>query len=157
MSVLVACSLAPVATDINGVIRLSNGLTRVEERLATLVTEKGTATGVYRAVDYRGRNSTHLMIPDHASWIITMWHFGVDSSVEYSGDKFSVTFEVGQNALIRAYSKIMKDKKTRIRFERQEYPMRHWRKLLKKSSVLEGMLLYDSYRAQRHSVISELL
>jgi hypothetical protein len=51
-----------------------------------------------------------------------MWHFGADSLVEYTGEKFAVTWEVGQNALVRAYTKAMKDKKTRIRLERQEYP-----------------------------------
>ena len=37
VSVSIACSLAPVAADINGVIRLSNALTRVEERLTELL------------------------------------------------------------------------------------------------------------------------
>lgn len=51
-----------------------------------------------------------------------MWHFDSDASVEYSGERFEVSFGVGQEALIRAYSKQMKDHKTRIRLERQEYP-----------------------------------
>jgi hypothetical protein len=51
-----------------------------------------------------------------------MWHFGSDASIEYSGDRFEVSYGVGQEALIRAYSKQMKDHKTRIRLERQEYP-----------------------------------
>jgi hypothetical protein len=51
-----------------------------------------------------------------------MWHFGADSLVEYAGDKFAVTWEIGQHVLVRAYIKTMKDKKTRIRLERQEYP-----------------------------------
>ena len=32
ISVIVACSLNPVAVDLNGLVRLSNALTRVEER-----------------------------------------------------------------------------------------------------------------------------
>jgi hypothetical protein len=108
VSVSVACSLAPVAVDIQGLIRLSNALTRVEERLAILLTNIGT--------------SDNPKIPDNGLWVVTMWHFGVDSFVEYTGDKFSVTWEIGQHALIRAYTKIMKDKKTRIRLERQELP-----------------------------------
>ena len=51
-----------------------------------------------------------------------MWHFGLDASVEYSGERFEVSFGIGQEALIRAYSKQMKDHKVRIRLERQEYP-----------------------------------
>jgi hypothetical protein len=51
-----------------------------------------------------------------------MWHFGADASVEYSGERFSVTWEVAENVLVRAYSKVMKDNRMRIRLERQEYP-----------------------------------
>jgi hypothetical protein len=93
VSVTVGCSLDPVAVDIKGIIRLSNALTRVEERLATLVT---------------GEN---LEISDHRHWVVTMWHFGVDSLVEYTGDRFAITWETGQHILIRLYTKIMKDKK----------------------------------------------
>ena len=51
-----------------------------------------------------------------------MWHFGNDALTEYSGEKFSVTWETAEDALVRAYSKVMNDNKTRIRLERQEYP-----------------------------------
>jgi hypothetical protein len=55
-------------------------------------------------------------------WIVTMWHFGVDGVTEYTGEKFSCTWEVGQNALIRAYTKDFRNGNTRIRLERQECP-----------------------------------
>ena len=55
-------------------------------------------------------------------WIVTMWHFGADASVEYTGERFSTTWGIAQNAIIRVYSKSMKDYKTRIRLEKQEYP-----------------------------------
>jgi hypothetical protein len=42
--------------------------------------------------------------------------------VEYFGEKFSVTWGIAENALVRAYSKVMNNNKTRIRLERQEYP-----------------------------------
>jgi hypothetical protein len=58
-----------------------------------------------------------------------MWHFGVDASVEYTGEKFSATWEVGEHALIRAYSKETVEaqgsairNRNIIRLERQEYP-----------------------------------
>jgi hypothetical protein len=54
-------------------------------------------------------------------WIVTMWHFGVDSSIEYTGERFSASWTVAQNALIAIYSK-QGDGKYRIRGERQEYP-----------------------------------
>jgi hypothetical protein len=37
ITVIVACSCQPVAVDISGIIRLSNALTRVEERLSKIV------------------------------------------------------------------------------------------------------------------------
>jgi hypothetical protein len=44
-------------------------------------------------------------IPEHKSWVITMWHFGRDASIEYTGEKFSTTWEIGENELIRIYTK----------------------------------------------------
>jgi hypothetical protein len=34
-----------------------------------------------------------------------MWHFGYDSPSEYTGEKFEVAWEDGQNALFRIYTK----------------------------------------------------
>jgi hypothetical protein len=113
VSIVVGCSYAPIATDIGGVIRLSNALTRVEERISRLVDDCGKVIpGGYES----------LPIPEHNVWNVTMWHFGADASIEYAGEKFSATYEVTENALVRAYSKVMEDGKTRIRLERQEYP-----------------------------------
>ncbi len=50
------------------------------------------------------------------------WHFGADASIEYTGERFSATWEVGKQMLIRVNSKDMKEKGARIRLERQEYP-----------------------------------
>ena len=61
-------------------------------------------------------------IPPHSTWLVTMWHFGADALIEYSGEKFSVTWETAENVLVRAYSKSMIDNRSRIRLERQEYP-----------------------------------
>jgi hypothetical protein len=113
VSVIVGCSYAPIATDVGGVIRLSTALSRVQERISRLVDECGKVIpGGYES----------LPIPEHTKWMVTMWHFGADASIEYTGEKFSATWNVGQDALIRAYSKVMKDGKARIRLERQEYP-----------------------------------
>ena len=51
-----------------------------------------------------------------------MWHFGKDSYKEYTGEKFEVAWEDGENALMRVYTKDLKTQGTRIRRERQEYP-----------------------------------
>jgi hypothetical protein len=105
VSVRIGCSSNPIAVGIREVIRLSNALTRIEERLSSMI------------------NSDSLVsIPDHHTWTVTMWHFGLDSITEYTGEKFSATWEVGQNALIRAYAKDMKAQGTKVRVERQEYP-----------------------------------
>ena len=114
VSVVVGGSYHPIAVDFNGIIRLSNALTSVEERLSNLIQEFSTSTG--------GQDGGRLIVPDHVGWIVTMWHFGVDGVTEYTGEKFSCTWEVGQNALIRAYTKDFRNGKTHIRLERQEYP-----------------------------------
>jgi hypothetical protein len=112
----VACSERPVAVDRRGLIRLSNALTRVEERLSRLL---------------EGHLSLSS-IPDHNTWIVTMWHFGIDSLHEFTGEKFEMTWEEGKNAMIRIYSKDMKGAyKTRIRMERQECPNKTFEKAMK--------------------------
>jgi hypothetical protein len=58
VSVMVACSLNPVAVDL-GLVRLSNALTRVEERLL-------------RYVDSAPLLLSLTPIPDHNSWTVTM-------------------------------------------------------------------------------------
>ncbi len=114
ITVVIGCSYRPIAVDVNGIIRLSNALTIVKERLSLWVREAGIVIG--------SSGSKGLVIPAYSEWIVKMWHFGSDASIEYSGERFEVTFDVGQEELIRAYSKQMKDRKTRIRLERQEYP-----------------------------------
>jgi hypothetical protein len=117
VTVIVACSNAPIVTDTAGIIRLSNALTRVEERLSRIVDECGkSVAGGYES----------LPIPEHSTWIVTMWHFGHDGSNEYTGEKFCSTWRDGQNALIRNYTKHMNSSKspptTIIRKERIECP-----------------------------------
>jgi len=113
VSIIVACSMKPVVVDNEGLIRLSNILTSVEERLSALV------TGCAHAVS----DLREIHISNHNSWIVTMWHFGTDSLSEYAGQKFEMTWEDGEHALLRIYSKDMKDGNgMRIRKERQEYP-----------------------------------
>jgi hypothetical protein len=130
VSVVVGCSLAPIAVDVMGIIRLSNMLTRVEERLSRVIEACYCKSGITQGgqATMERRHMTLPPIPEHKDWIVTMWHFGVDASVEYTGEKFSATWEVGEHALIRAYSKEMIEEEgtiTRrniVRLECQEYP-----------------------------------
>ncbi|MFZ0326760.1 MAG: hypothetical protein WBQ25_01380 [Nitrososphaeraceae archaeon] len=110
VSVIVACSQTPVAVDLKGLVRLSNALTRVEERLLRYIECAPLSL------------SLSSSIPDHDSWTVTMWHFGKDSYKEYTGEKFEVAWDDGENALMRIYTKDLKDEGIRIRRERQEYP-----------------------------------
>ena len=56
VSIVIGCSYCPVALDVDGVVRLSNALATVKERISNLTNG--------------GRNT--LSIPDHMSWIVTM-------------------------------------------------------------------------------------
>jgi hypothetical protein len=98
VTVIVACSNKPVAADTYGIIRLSDALTRVEERLSRVVDECGRLIpGGYETIP----------IPNNETWEVTMWHFGYDRRLEYAGPRFCSTWKDGQNALARAYSKVM--------------------------------------------------
>jgi hypothetical protein len=110
VSVIVGCTYSPVAVDVAGIIRLTNALAVIRERLSILVTQ--TLCG----------SSNITTIPDYMEWIVSMWHFGADASIEYTGERFSATWGIAQDAIIRVYSKTIKDHRTRIRLERQEYP-----------------------------------
>ena len=111
VSVIVSSSMKPVVVDHGGLIRLSSILTSVEERLLSSVT--GCAHTITQL--------SQIHIPNHNSWIVTMWHFGTDSLRKYAGERFEMTWEDGEHSLLRIYSKDMKDG-IRIRKERQEYP-----------------------------------
>jgi hypothetical protein len=136
VSVLVACPLAPVAADVSGVIRLASAFARVEERLTALLTGSGTAIAPRVGYNYP------LRIPNHCAWVVIMWHFGTDSLTEYTGEKFEVTWETGQHVLLRAYTKVTKDRKDRIRVERQEYPNTTF------SQAIEEKLNTGGYRSR---------
>ena len=122
VSIVIGCSLNPIILDANGIIRLTNALSIVEERLSRLV-EQSLIVGCFKTIeDIDSSSRYHDILPSHSEWIVTMWHFGADALIEYSGEKFSVTWETAESTLVRAYSKMMNDHKTRIRLERQGYP-----------------------------------
>lgn len=108
VNIVIGCSYCPVAVDVNGVVRLSNALATVRERISNLAES--------------GRNM--LSIPEHMTWIVTMWHFGADATITYTREKFDASWEVAQHALITVYSKDWKKGKCRVRIEKQEYPQK---------------------------------
>jgi hypothetical protein len=110
----IGCSYCPVAVDVSGVIRLSNALCTVQERLSNIISKYGSGS----AADA----STICIIPDPMSWTVTLWHFGMDALCTYAGDKFYVSWEIAQHALVTVYSKDWKEGKSRVRIEKQEYP-----------------------------------
>lgn len=111
VSVTIGCSLEPITLDANGIISFFNLLVRVEERLQTIL-DNSTAINC---------NEKCITIPEYGSWIVTMWHFGRDASVEYTGERYCITIENLQHILTRIYIKDFNGK-NRIRIERQEYP-----------------------------------
>jgi len=112
----VACSWATVAINISGIIRLSNALTRVEERLSKLACD---CLNITSGSTY---HQDTITMPIRSDWIVTLWHFGTDSMIRYTGEKFEFTWQVAETVLVRVYTKDLKEKGTRIRLERQEYP-----------------------------------
>jgi hypothetical protein len=116
VSGVIGCTYSPVAVDIHGVTRLSDALILINDRLQKLVNEAKNCDANCND------NSGPLIIPNHMRWTVTMWHFGVDSSIEYTGKRFSASWTVAEKALIAIYSKAWKDGKYRIRGERKEFP-----------------------------------
>lgn len=101
ISIVIGCSYSPVVVDIPGLNRLSNILTLIEDRFQRMIKDCDA--------------NSILVIPDHMTWTVTMWHFGADSSILYKGKSFHVSWKVAENAFIALYSKVWKDNKYRIR------------------------------------------
>jgi hypothetical protein len=132
ISITVACSLRPIPITFDGISKFTEILTRTEERLSTMI------KSIQQKIDDDNKNndSSHsentitsttattvtINIPHYNTWIVTMWHFGADSMLQCTGEKFSITFKDGRNVLLRVYTKQRERKDIRIRIERQEYP-----------------------------------
>lgn len=113
VTVVVGCSSSPVAVTTEDIIRLSNALTRVEERTSRILDECGSILpGGYESIP----------IPDHGKWIVTLWHIGTDSFDyrEYAEEKYCCTWQEGQNVLNRVYSKSLGRNKNKVPGKRQE-------------------------------------
>ncbi len=125
VTVVIGCSSNPIALDVNGIIRLKNALSIVEDRLSRTVKGFNSDKDVLSNEDIKSLGDRHKQtctIPSHSQWIVTLWHFNADSSIEYAGEHFSITVETLQKILIRAYTKNMNGGEIRVRFERQECP-----------------------------------
>ena len=115
VSLSIGCTFAAVELDINGLMRLSNALAITEDRIR-------------REIEESSFNKTEqvtgpLSVPNYGSWIITMWHFGRDSSITYEKKEFCIEYRTAQEIIYRIYDKEWRhEKKRRIRIEKQEYP-----------------------------------
>jgi hypothetical protein len=126
VSIIVACTLRPISINFNGISKFTEMLTRTEERITN------TIKNIEEKDDDNKNNgspnsentitSATTNIPHYNTWIVTMWHFGADSRLQCTGEKFSITVKDGRNVLFRVYTKQRERKDTRIRIERQEYP-----------------------------------
>jgi hypothetical protein len=141
VSVIVACSLIPVAADLKGLVRLSNALTRIEERLL-------------RYIECVPPSLSLSPIPEHDSWTVTMWHFGFDSPSEYTGEEFEVAWEDGEDELMRLYTKDMSGV-TRIRRERQEYPNKRFDEAISENYPLSSRCARQLLKMPRQLVNRE--
>jgi hypothetical protein len=118
VSITIGCSFKPFPLGFQGIIDFTTFLTRIEERIRRLLHEKLYTTDFYK----KERINSEYIIPSYKEWLVTMWHFGADSKVEYSGEKFSIKWEVAEKTFVQIYSKKFRDKKVKIRLERHEVP-----------------------------------
>ena len=140
VNVIVRCSNNPIICDYDGIMRLSDALTRIEERLAAVVNDPNNKT--FNA-EY---NPSNIKIPNKDDWIITLWHLNRDSYEEYSGEKFQCSWKIAKNLFIRIYSKELKLNRNIIRLEIQENP-----------DILFKNLLVEFIRNDNYQRLIELL
>jgi hypothetical protein len=140
VNVMVKCSNNPIICDFDGIMRLSDALTRIEERLSAVVNDPSNKTF---NVEY---NPSEIKIPNKDDWIITLWHLHRDSYEEYSGEKFQCSWKVAKNLFLRIYSKELRLNKNIIRLEIQENP-----------DILFKDLLVEFIRNDNYQKLIELL
>ena len=140
VNVIVGCSKNPIVCDYDGIMRLSDALTRIEERLSAVVNDPNNKT--FNA-EY---NPSEIKIPNKDDWIITLWHLHRDSIEEYSGEKFHCSWKVAKNLFLRIYSKELKLNRNIIRLEIQENP-----------DILFKNLLVEFIRNDNYQRLIELL
>ena len=133
VSVAISCSFKPIAVGIPDILSLCEALTRTEIDLASVAENYSKDNGSH--------SNTPISIPRYTKWIVTMWHFGVDTVTEYTGRDFEVTFEEGISDLYRVYIKRMKDGKNKVRTERQEYPSQEYADAIVRKLYPDGRLI----------------
>ena len=112
VSISIGCSFRPIALDVPDLFQLIEVLTRVEVHLSNAINE-------LVALDL---DASKVSVPRFTTWMVRMWHFGLDTLDEYDKAEFHVAFEEGISDLFRIYTKRMKDKRIIVRAERQEHP-----------------------------------
>ena len=112
VSITIGCSYRPIALDVPDLLQLNEALARTEMHLTN---------EIHKLVSH-DLNAPGVSVPRFTTWIVKMWHFGVDTLDEYDKEEFHVTFEEGISDIFRIYTKRMKNKRVIIRAERQEYP-----------------------------------
>lgn len=124
VTVTVACSKNPISTkidDVNGVIKLAAALGRTQERIQRILDECGQSLpGGYESIP----------IPDSGTWMVTMWHFAVDTPA-FTEARICMTWKDAQDVLLREYNR---KKEGKLRKERQEYPRISLSEAIKKFS-----------------------
>jgi len=127
VSVAISCSFKPIAMDIPDILPLCEALTRTEINLASTIER---------------HNDLHVItIPRYTTWVVTMWHFGVDTIQEYTGKEFEVTFGDGISDLYRVYTKRMTDGRIKVRSESQQHPDQEYADAIVRKLFPDGYLV----------------
>ena len=111
--------MEPIPLDYTSIMRFFTILARSEGLLQGL-----TLMVDHYKINQDQNQDQNQSIPDYRKWVITMWHFGREGLLEYTGEKFSITVENAQHILTRIYSKEF-GKHTKPRLEIQEYPKKN--------------------------------
>ena len=108
VTVAIACSYKPLATNVGGLMNCIEVLVRTEERIAGILSNQCS-------------DIKSVSIPSFRKWIGVMWHFGIDGIDAYDKEAFRVTFEEGISDIYTIYTKRMKDGRLKPRIDHQEY------------------------------------
>ena len=129
VTIAMACSYKPLATDENGLVDCIEILVRIEERITGILSKECK------------ENYLNVSVPSFRKWIGVMWHFGVDGIDTYDKEAFRVTIGEGISDIYTIYTKRMKDGRLKPRVERQEYSNNPFVNIFLQKLYPEGYLI----------------
>jgi len=103
VSVAIGCSSGPLSIEEKDIFQFIEVLTRIENHITRLIDFCLNVINTRNNARINSEPSriATTYVPRFNTWIVKMWHFGIDTLDEYTSKEFHVTLEEGIGDLYR--------------------------------------------------------